>query len=92
MNLKIKVGLAMLVVSWILVIALFFHGMFNPTHIVAIRINAHFEMYVELIIIFLSFIFVPLFIKELYDKRVISILGYKKEVNKNEKSEFEKTY
>ena len=92
MNLKNRVGLTMLIVSWVLVMFLFFHAFFNPNHTVILNINNHGEMYIEFGVLIISCIFIPLFIKDLYDKNIITLFGKKKKKDEDDSDSFSKTY
>jgi hypothetical protein len=70
-NWKVKLGLNMLIVGYLLVVILFFTAFFNPKHMVIIKINNFYERWVELGIVLISFYFVFRFLKELSNKQII---------------------
>jgi hypothetical protein len=61
-KLAIRLGFNMMLLSWILVVILFAKAFFNEQHAVVIFINNFYEMWVEVIVIGLSFFFVPYFV------------------------------
>ena len=77
-----KFGLAFMILSYVLVIILFMHALFNPIHTVVIRINAFGEMIIETIALLISFVAVPMFLYDLIREGVIKPFGCDKWMKK----------
>jgi len=75
-------GFSFLVTGYVAMLIIFMSALFSPEKTVVIRIDAYAEAYIEAVLMVLSLICVPFFIREVVRKRIVVPFWMRKEYKK----------